>query len=330
MSQDKKKSKGKKSADESAEDNSDKLQERRKLAEEIVELCRVVPGKKFRLEDHDPAWAGNPKVPKAERKELAEQTLSQDVTELATMQELLYAADTWSVLVIFQAMDAAGKDGTIRHVMSGINPQGCQVYSFKQPSQEELDHDFLWRCSKALPERGRIGIFNRSYYEEVLVIRVHPEYLAAQRIPDVTAGDKLWEQRYDAINNFEQHLVRNGTAIVKIFLNLSQEEQRQRFLERIENVDKHWKFSAADLSERGHWDDYMQAYEDMLGATSTEAAPWYVIPADHKWVSRAIVANIVASTIHKLKLSYPKTSPAEELKIEEAKQQLLSEVGEGK
>lgn len=326
MAGDKKKSKGKKNSSELlGEENPDKLQERRKLAEEISERCRVVPGKKFRLEDHDPAWAGNPNVSKADRKELAEKTLSQDVTELATMQELLYAADTWSVLVIFQAMDAAGKDGTIRHVMSGINPQGCQVYSFKHPSTEELDHDFLWRCNKCLPERGRIGIFNRSYYEEVLIIRVHPSLLEYQRIPNVEAGKELWEHRFEEINNFEKHLARNGTAIVKIFLNVSKEEQRRRFLERIENVDKHWKFSAADLSERGYWDDYMHAYEEMLGATSTEWAPWYVIPADHKWVSRAIVANIVAGTIRRLKLSFPKTSPEEELKIQQAKEQLLKE-----
>jgi PPK2 family polyphosphate:nucleotide phosphotransferase len=326
LAHDKKKSKGKKSASDADVDDPDKLQERRKLAEEISERCRVIPGKKFRLDDHDPAWAGDPKVSKDERKELAERTLSQDVTELATMQELLYASDTWSVLVIFQAMDAAGKDGTIRHVMSGINPQGCQVYSFKHPSTEELDHDFLWRCNKCLPERGRIGIFNRSYYEEVLIIRVHPELLQYQRIPNVEASEKLWTNRYEEINSFEQHLNRNGTAIVKIFLNVSKEEQRQRFLDRIENVDKHWKFSAADLSERGYWDDYMQAYEDMLGATSTEGAPWYVIPADHKWVSRAIVANILTNTIRKLKLSFPQTSPEEELKIEQAKQQLLKEV----
>lgn len=325
MSDDEKKSKRKKSKRDSADDNTDKLLERRQLAEEISERCHVVSGKKFRLEDHDPAWAGNPEVSKSERKELAEEILSQDVSELATMQELLYAADSWSVLVIFQAMDAAGKDGTIRHVMSGVNPQGCQVYSFKHPSAEELDHDFLWRCNKCLPERGRIGIFNRSYYEEVLIIRVHPELLQAQRIPNMTEGDKLWEHRYEEINNFEKHLYRNGTAIVKIFLNVSKEEQRQRFLERIENVDKHWKFSAADLNERSYWDDYMEAYENMIAATSTDWAPWYVIPADHKWVSRAIVANILTNTIRRLNLSYPSTSSEEELKIQQAKQLLLNE-----
>lgn len=298
---------------------------RPKLIEQISESCRVQAGKRFRLADHDPAWAGNPEVPKAQRKEFAEKLLSQDVSELAEMQELLYAADSWSVLVIFQAMDAAGKDGTIRHVMSGVNPQGCQVYSFKHPSAEELDHDFLWRCAKCLPERGRIGIFNRSYYEEVLIIRVHPELLAAQRIPNVKAGEKLWEDRFASINNFERHLARNGTTIVKIFLNLSKEQQRSRFLERINNVEKHWKFSASDLAERAYWDDYMEAYEAMLGATSTEWAPWYVVPADHKWVSRAIVANILTSTIRNLKLNYPITSAAEELKIEQARLQLLAE-----
>jgi PPK2 family polyphosphate:nucleotide phosphotransferase len=329
MSHDEKKSKGKKHSDE-ADDRSDKLAERRQLAEEISERCRATPGKKFRLEDCDPAFAGNPQVSKADRKELAEKSLSQDVSELASMQELLYAANTWSVLVIFQAMDAAGKDSTIRHVMSGINPQGCQVYSFKQPSSEELDHDFLWRCNKALPERGRIGIFNRSYYEEVLVVRVHPEYLANQRIPanavpQADAKKDFWHARYEDINNFERHLTRNGTAIVKFFLNVSHEEQRQRFLERIDNSEKHWKFSAADVSERAHWDEYMRAYEAMISATSTDWAPWYVLPADHKWVTRAIAANVLTRTIRKLDLSYPETSSAQEERIEQARKQLESE-----
>src|SRR5262249_34400069 len=216
--------------------------------------------------------------------------LSEDVAALAEAQDLLYASDTYAILLIFQAMDAAGKDGTIKHVMSGVNPQGCQVFSFKHPSAEELDHTFLWRCTKVLPERGRIGIFNRSYYEEVLIVRVHPEILAAQHIPGAKPNDKLWRARYDDINCFERHLVQNGTVILKSFLNVSKEQQRQRFLERIRDPNKHWKFSDSDLGERAHWDDYMSAYEDAIEATSTEWAPWHVVPADHKWVSRAIVA----------------------------------------
>jgi PPK2 family polyphosphate:nucleotide phosphotransferase len=223
-------------------------------------------------------------------------------------------------------MDAAGKDGTIKHVMSGINPQGCQVYSFKHPSAEELDHNFLWRCNKALPERGRIGIFNRSYYEEVLIVKVHPELVAAQRIPAANSKDKkFWERRYDDINAFEQHLTHNGTAIVKFFLNVSREEQRERFLERINNPAKHWKFSASDVSEREYWNDYMQAYEDCLSATSTKSAPWYVIPADHKWVSRALVAAILTTTIKSLDLKWPKVTDDQKRAIKEAKVKLESE-----
>ena len=296
-----------------------------KLAAEIVDRCRVTPGKSFHIKDHDSAWAGNPKLPKKDRKKLAEKLLSEDVSELSDAQELLYAADSWSVLVVLQAMDAAGKDGTIRHVMSGVNPQGCQVFSFKQPSSEELDHDFLWRCNKALPERGRIGIFNRSYYEEVLVVRVHPEILLHQRIPNGPQGEDLWKARFEDINNFEQHISRNGTKIVKIFLNVSREEQRERFLERIENPEKHWKFSAADVKERAYWDDYMHAYEEMIQATSTEWAPWHVIPADHKWVSRAIVANLLTTTIQNLGMSYPKTSTEKLQLIKQSEHQLRNE-----
>ncbi len=298
---------------------------RSKLLHEIVAGCRVRPGKRVRISDFDPSWAGDTKVPKAQRKKLAEKLLSQDVSELAEAQELLYAADTWSVLVIFQALDAAGKDGTIRHVMSGVNPQGCQVYSFKHPSTEELDHNFLWRCMKALPERGRIGIFNRSYYEEVLIVRVHTELLKAQRIPGVKPTKEVWQARYDDINHCEHHLARNGTSIVKFFLNISKDEQRKRFLERIENPQKHWKFSAADIQERSYWDDYMLAYGKMLSATSTPWAPWYVIPADHKWVSRALVANILASTIRALDLSYPATTAEKAKQIAAARKQLLGE-----
>jgi PPK2 family polyphosphate:nucleotide phosphotransferase len=293
---------------------------------DLIEKFHVQPGKKFRLQDHDPGWNGDDKIPKAERKKLAEELLTQDVSALAKAQELLYADDSWSLLVIFQALDAAGKDGTIKHVMSGINPQGCQVYSFKHPSAEELDHTFLWRCMKALPERGRIGIFNRSYYEEVLIVKVHPELIAAQRIPGSEAGSKqFWEHRYDDINHFEQHLTRNGTAIVKFFLNVSQDEQRQRFLDRINEREKHWKFSAGDVAEREHWADYMRAYEECLAATSTKSAPWYVIPADHKWVTRALVAAILTETIKSLDLKWPQVTDSQKKAIAEAKRKLEKE-----
>jgi len=293
---------------------------------EIIDKFRVPPDQKVRLKDYDPSWTGDDKVPKAERKELAAEILTQDVTALAKAQELLYADDSWSLLVIFQAMDAAGKDGTIKHVMSGINPQGCQVYSFKHPSSEELDHNFLWRCMKALPERGRIGIFNRSYYEEVLIVKVHSQLVASQRIPGADPGNKkFWEHRYEDINNFERHLTRNGTAIVKFFLHISKEEQRKRFLERINNPEKHWKFSAADVQEREHWDEYMEAYEECLSETSAKSAPWYVIPADHKWVSRALVAAILTDTLHSLGLKWPKVGDEQKQAIQEAKRRLEKE-----
>lgn len=291
----------------------------------LIDEFRVRPGKRLKLKDHDPGWQGDGRKSKAERKELAEKVLSEDVSRLAAAQDILYASDTWSLLVIFQAMDAAGKDSTIKHVMSGVNPQGVQVFSFKHPSAEELDHNFLWRCSKALPERGRIGIFNRSYYEEVLIVRVQPELIVSQRIPDVKPGRKLWEQRYDDIRAFEQHLARNGTKIVKFFLNVSREEQRQRFLERIEKADKHWKFSFADVEQRAHWDDYQSAYEDCLEATSTEDSPWYVIPADHKWVTRALVSRILAETIESLGLKYPEITDEQRARILEARERLLAE-----
>ncbi len=292
----------------------------------IIEKFRVQSGKKFRIKDHDPGWAGDQDVPVEQRKELAKESLTQDVSELAEAQELLYADDSWSLLAIFQAMDAAGKDSTIKHVMSGINPQGCQVFSFKHPSAEELDHNFLWRCTKCLPERGRIGIFNRSYYEEVLIVKVHPELIDAQRIPGVKPGDKLkkefWQHRYEDINAFEKHLHRNGTAIVKFFLNVSQEEQSKRFLKRIDDPEKHWKFAAADLTERGFWNEYMEAYETCLSETSTDDAPWYVIPADHKWVTRAAVAAIMNQTIRDLGCKWPKISEQQKAAIEQSRQQL--------
>jgi PPK2 family polyphosphate:nucleotide phosphotransferase len=293
---------------------------------DLLKKFRAAPGKKFRLKDHDPGWDGDDDVPKAERKKFASDLLSEDVTALSTAQELLYADDSWSLLVIFQAMDAAGKDGTIKHVMSGVNPQGVQVFSFKHPSAEELDHTFLWRCTKCLPERGRIGIFNRSYYEEVLIVKVHPELVAAQRIPGADpTSPRFWQDRYEDINDFERHLARNGTTIVKFFLNVSKDEQRQRFLDRINNADKHWKFAAGDLAERGFWDDYMDAYEQCIEATSTKSAPWYVIPADHKWVTRALVAGILTETIKSLDLKWPKVTDDKKRAIAEAKLKLEQE-----
>lgn len=289
---------------------------------EIIEKFRVPAGKRIRLKDYDTDWAGDKSVSKQKRKDFAETVLSQEVSALADAQELLYAADSWSILIIFQAMDAAGKDGTIKHVMSGVNPQGVQVFSFKHPSAEELDHNFLWRCMKALPERGRIGIFNRSYYEEVLIVKVHPEFVPAQRIPNAAPSKAFWKNRYDDINNFERHLARNGTVIIKFFLHISKDEQRRRFLERLENPDKHWKFSPSDLAERGCWDDYMSAYEDALSETSTEWAPWYVIPADHKWVSRALVAGILTTTIESLDLRPPDLTPEKRRQIAEARERL--------
>jgi len=288
-------------------------------------IFRVKPGKTFRLADHDPGWAGDEEVSEKKRKERAAEILEESRTELATTQELLYAADTWSLLVIFQAMDAAGKDGAIKHVMSGVNPQGVEVTSFKHPSSEELDHTFLWRCMKRLPERGRIGIFNRSYYEEVLIVRVHPRLLEAQRIPGIKPCEQAWRDRFDDINAFERHLTRNGTKVVKFFLNISRGEQRKRFLDRIDEPAKHWKFSASDVSERGHWDAYMQAYEEAIGETSTEHAPWYVIPADKKWVSRAAVAAVLAGTIRGLGLEWPAVDAAKKAEIAAARKSLEAE-----
>lgn len=292
---------------------------------DIIDQFRVRPDKSVRLKDFDPGWNGDPQVPKEKRKELAQAILSEDVAALARSQERLYASDSWSVLLIFQALDAAGKDGTIKHVMSGVNPQGVQVHSFKHPSAEELDHDFLWRCTKALPERGRIGIFNRSYYEEVLIVKVHTELVAAQNIPDVTIDESFWNDRYEDINHFERHLTRNGTRILKFFLHISKEEQRKRFLDRINDPEKHWKFSVADMAERGFWKDYQKAYEEMLEATSTKHAPWYVIPADHKWVSRAMVAAIVTQAIDSLDLHYPEVSDEKRQQIAQARKDLEGE-----
>jgi PPK2 family polyphosphate:nucleotide phosphotransferase len=292
-----------------------------------IQQFRAASGSAFRLADHDPAWLPPQAddLTKKERRAAAEELLASDQSALEAMQDTLYADDRYALLLIFQAMDAAGKDGTIRHVMSGINPQGCQVTSFKVPSAEELDHDFLWRTTRALPERGRIGIFNRSYYEEVLVVKVHPEILGGQRIPGAEPTKKFWAQRYESINAFEHHLVENGTVVLKFFLNVSKEAQKKRFLERIDDPTKNWKFSSGDIRERGYWDDYMAAYEQAIQATSTEHAPWWVIPADRKYVARAAVASIIADTISKLPISYPVLPDDERAKLADAKAALLAE-----
>jgi PPK2 family polyphosphate:nucleotide phosphotransferase len=271
---------------------------------EAIRPFRVPPDTKISpRKDYDPGYTGD-----FVKKKHAKGLLQKGIEHLAIYQDMLYAQDTYALLLIFQAMDAAGKDGTIKHVMSGINPQGCDVSSFKSPSSEELNHDYLWRCSKRLPERGRIGIFNRSYYEEVLVARVHPEILEAQRLPPEVRGKDIWKRRFDAINGFERHLVDNGIVVLKFFLNVSKEEQKRRFLDRIDRPEKNWKFSASDVKERAFWDAYLQAYKDVFSHTSTEWAPWYIIPADHKWFTRLAVATVIVETLKSLKLSYPTVS----------------------
>lgn len=263
--------------------------------------------------------------PLYQSKEQYLQLLQAELNQLRELQNLLYASDRWSLLLIFQAMDAAGKDGVIEHVMSGVNPQGCQVFSFKHPSAEELDHDFLWRTMRALPERGRIGIFNRSYYEEVLIVRVHPEILAAQKLPqEEIGGDAFWQQRYESINEMERHLARNGTCVIKFFLHVSKEEQCRRFLARIDDPSKNWKFSAADVAEREHWDAYMEAYEDCITATSTKAAPWYIVPADDKPNARLAVATIIVETLRKLRMEYPRLDDQHQRELQTARAQLLA------
>ena len=251
--------------------------------------------------------------------------LKAGILQLAKYQDILYAQNNYSLLIIFQAMDAAGKDSTIKHVMSGVNPQGCQVFSFKAPSEEELDHDYLWRSMRALPERGRIGIFNRSYYEELLIVRVHPEILKKQQLPIFPKGDQIWKQRFEEINNFEKYLVNNGVIVLKFFLNVSKSVQRKRFLERIDSPEKNWKFSASDLQERRFWDDYMNAYEEVFNHTSTEFAPWYIVPADRKWFTRLIVADIICQKLQELNLQYPKISEEYKRKLSEAKKALEAE-----
>jgi len=280
----------------------------------------VKPSSKVSLKDFDPRYTG-----KFQDKTEAQGKLQAGVQQLGIYQDVLYAQNSYALLIIFQAIDAAGKDSTIKHVMSGVNPQGCQVYSFKAPSAEELDHDYLWRSMKALPERGRIGIFNRSYYEEVLVVRVHPELLVKQQLPELLKGDRIWQQRFEEINHFEKYLVNNGVVVLKFFLNLSKEEQKKRFLERIDRPEKNWKFDMGDIHERQHWDDYIRAYEDVFSNTSTEWAPWHIIPADHKWFTRLAVANIICDRLKSLNLNYPTVSAEHRQRLLEAKESLKRE-----
>ena len=285
----------------------------------LVKPYRVDDGKHFRLKDHDPAHTAG-----VDSKDEAKQLLEEGVARLADLQDKLYADDHWALLLVFQAMDAAGKDGAIKHVMSGVNPQGCQVYSFKSPSAEELDHDYLWRTVKRIPERGHIGIFNRSYYEEVLVVRVHPEFLRAQKIPPALITNSIWKQRFEDICAFERYMTRNGILVRKFFLNVSHKEQKRRFIARLEEPEKNWKFSAADIRERACWDDYMAAYEDMIRNTATSQAPWHVIPADNKWFTRIAVAAAIIDTLEDLNLAYPKVDEAKARELAKARKLLES------
>ena len=292
-----------------------------KIARRLAEPFRVSKGKHFRLKDVDPN--DTLEFTKDADKSRAKEALTTGVAAMAELQDKLYAQDKWALLLIFQAMDAAGKDGAIEHVMSGVNPQGCQVFSFKSPSSEDLDHDYLWRCMKSLPNRGHIGIFNRSYYEEVLAVRVHPEFLAKQRVPPQLVGKKIWSERFEDIRNFEQYLARNGVVVRKFFLHVSKKEQKRRFLERIDDPKKNWKFSSNDAAERAYWDDYMNAYEEMIQETATKHAPWYVVPADNKWFTRVIVGAAVVDTLADLDLAYPKVGEDKLKELATAKSKLL-------
>jgi PPK2 family polyphosphate:nucleotide phosphotransferase len=287
----------------------------------LVKPYRVEHGKSFRLKDVDPGDTRGLEIDEHE----AKASLRKGVERLSKLQEMLYAQDRWAVLVIFQAMDAAGKDSAIDHVMSGVNPQGCEVFSFKQPNKEDLDHDFMWRCLARLPQRGRIGIFNRSYYEETLVVRVHPELLAAQQLPDRLMGKNIWRQRFEDINAIERYLTHNGIAVCKFFLHVSKKEQKKRFIERLDNPDKNWKFSSGDVSERQHWKEYMRAYEATIQATATPAAPWHVVPADHKWFTRLVVAAAIVNKLEGLGLAYPKVAPDARKQLKAARQALENE-----
>lgn len=292
-----------------------------KQAKRFSEPFRITDGAKFRLKKIDP---GETLDFDPGDKQRAEEALAHGVELLSDLQDKLYAQDRRAVLIIFQAMDAAGKDGAIKHVMSGVNPQGCEVTSFKAPSAEELDHDFLWRCARRLPERGRIGIFNRSYYEETLVVRVHPQYLAGQKLPPQIQNKGIWKQRFKSISNFERHLTQNGTMVLKFFLHLSKEEQRHRFLKRIDEPEKNWKFSVKDVEERRHWEEYMEAYEDTIRNTASKYAPWYVVPADHKWFTRLVVASAIVENLNALDLEYPSLNKEELKALQTARQALIA------
>ena len=291
-----------------------------KIVRRIARPFRVTKGKDFCQKDVNPDDTLD--FTKQEHKPAAKEALALGVAALADLQDKLYAQDKWAVLLIFQAMDAAGKDGAIKHVMSGLNPQGCQVYSFKSPSAEDLDHDYLWRCMKCLPNRGHIGIFNRSYYEEVLVVRVHPEFLAKQKLPPELVGKNIWDDRFEDIRNFEQYLTRNGVVVRKFFLHVSKKEQKRRFLERIDDPLKNWKFSSNDANERDFWNDYMQAYEEMIQETATKHAPWYVVPADNKWFTRVVVAAAVIEALADLDLTYPQVGQDKLKELATAKDKL--------
>lgn len=300
------------------------IEAKQKLVNDIMDRCKVQKTDSFKLDDYDTSWAGAEEIKNLGEKKLKKKTkkiLKNNLEELSDLQELLYASNKRSLLLIFQAMDAAGKDGTIKHVMSGVNPQGCQVFSFKKPSAEELDHNYLWRYTNKMPERGRIGIFNRSYYEEVLVLKVNPEYMKDVKNPD----QDFWDGRYEDINNLEKHLSRNGTVILKFFLNVSKDEQRNRFMDRLNTPEKHWKFSDADLIERKKWDKYQKAFEDAINKTASSDAPWYVIPADNKWIMRSIVSTIITETISSLGLEAPKVSESKKAMLDDARKELEAE-----
>ena len=291
-----------------------------KTAAKLAEPYRITNGDDFRLKDFDPSDTG-----KLHDKESSTELLDDGVKLLSRMQEKLYAQDRWSLLVVLQAMDAAGKDGIVKHVMSGVNPQGCDVHSFKAPSNEELDHDYLWRAHKAVPERGKIGIFNRSYYEEVLVVRVHQNILAAQKLPESLVTKNIWQERFEDIRRFERYLTRNGVIVIKFFLHVSRKEQKKRFLERLDDSKKNWKFSVADVKERGYWKDYQAAYEDAIRCTAAKFAPWYVVPADNKWYTRLIVASAIIETLDDLNLHCPDTDKEVKKELQKVKASLLAE-----
>ena len=291
-----------------------------KIVRDLSRPFRITKGKNFRLKDVDPN--DTLEFTKEEDKPRAKDALAMGVMALSDLQDMLYAQDNWAVLLIFQAMDAAGKDGAIKHVMSGVNPQGCQVHSFKAPSAEELDHDYLWRSMKCLPNRGDIGIFNRSYYEETLVVRVHPEFLAREKVPPSLVTKRIWDERFQDIRSFERYLHRNGIVVVKFFLHVSKAEQKKRFLERADSPEKNWKFSASDMAERAHWDEYQKAYEDMIRNTATRDSPWYVVPADNKWFSRVVVASAVIEAMADLDLTFPKVDGTKRKELAAARQRL--------